>query len=140
TDLRYARPEASRMQERMRRHVQSSEGPPPPVPKPRGPVRRPSQAMLRSEAPAGASEHDAGDAVDHAKSATGHPLPDHLRERFESSLGADLSAVRVHTGSASAEASSAVGARAYTVGRDVHFAEGQYRPDDPVGVRLLAHE
>ena len=57
------------------------------------------------------------------------------------SLGADLSKVRVHTGSESAEAPRAVGARGlYYQARDIHFGAGQYAPADPVGVRLLAHE
>lgn len=73
-------------------------------------------------------------------SGGGAPLRADLQDRFEASLGADLSGVRVHTGPASAEASHAVGARAYTVGNDIHFAGGQYQPDDPFGVHLLAHE
>ena len=48
--------------------------------------------------------------------------------------------MRVHTGSESAEAASSVGARAYTVGNDIHFAAGQYAPADPFGLHLLAHE
>jgi hypothetical protein len=48
--------------------------------------------------------------------------------------------VRVHTGSESAEAAHAVGAKAYTVGQDIHFAAGTYQPDDPFGMHLLAHE
>lgn len=79
-------------------------------------------------------------AVDRASGGSGAPLPDGVRDRFESSLGADLSAVRVHTGSASAEAAHAVGARAYTTGTDIHFAAGQYAPQDPFGLHLLAHE
>jgi hypothetical protein len=79
-------------------------------------------------------------AVDRAASSSGQPLPESVRGRFESSLGADLSAVRVHTGSASAEANHAVGAKAYTVGNDIHFSEGRYQPEDPFGMHLLAHE
>ena len=75
-----------------------------------------------------------------ASEASGAPLPGNLQARFESSLGADLSAVRIHTAAASAEASEAVGARAYAMGNDIHFDAGQYRPDDPSGVHLLAHE
>lgn len=82
----------------------------------------------------------APDAVARAASTSGAPLPDGLRTKFESSLGADLGAVRTHTGSASAAAASAVGARAYTVGQDIHFADGRYQPDDPYGLHLLAHE
>lgn len=79
-------------------------------------------------------------AVARADGSAGAPLRADLRARFEASLGADLARVRVHTGDVSATAASAVGARAYTVGQDIHFADGQYRPDDPFGVHLLAHE
>ena len=57
-----------------------------------------------------------------------------------SSLGADLGAVRVHTGPESATAAKAVGARAYTTGQDIHFAPGQYDPASAIGQHLLAHE
>ncbi len=82
----------------------------------------------------------AGEVVAQAGASTGAPLPPGVRERFEGSLGADLSAVRVHTGPASAEAAGAVGARAYTTGDDIHFGAGQYAPEDPFGLHLLAHE
>lgn len=83
---------------------------------------------------------DAHHALDRAAADGGAPLRADLRDRFEASLGTDLSAVRVHTGGASAEASAAVGARAYAVGNDIHFGTGEYQPDDPFGLHLLAHE
>ncbi len=79
-------------------------------------------------------------AVDRAASSSGAPLPTHIQRQFEGSLGADLSSVRVHTGGESQEAAHAVGAKAYTVGNDIHFAAGRYQPDDPFGMHLLAHE
>jgi hypothetical protein len=79
-------------------------------------------------------------AVDRASASAGTALRPDVRERFESSLGADLAGVRVHTGAESADAASSVGARAYTVGNDIHFGAGQYQPDDPFGLHLLAHE
>lgn len=79
-------------------------------------------------------------SVGRASGAAGTPLPDPIRERFEASLGADLGAVRVHTDDASAEAAHAVGARAYTLGQDIHFAHGTYAPDTGDGLHLLAHE
>jgi hypothetical protein len=72
--------------------------------------------------------------------STGAPLPSGARTRFEASLGADLSAVRVHTGDASATAASQLGARAFAVGQDIHFGAGQYRASDLFGSHLLAHE
>ena len=83
---------------------------------------------------------DAEAAVDRAAGSSGAALPAHLQRQFELSTGADLSSVRVHTGAASAQAAQAVGARAYTVGQDIHFGAGNYQPDDPFGMHLLAHE
>lgn len=71
---------------------------------------------------------------------TGAPLPAAARQRMEPQLGADLSAVRVHTGSESAAAATSLGARAFTDGSDVHFAAGEFAPGTKEGDRLLAHE
>ncbi len=78
--------------------------------------------------------------VQRAAASTGAPLPADLRGRFESSLGTDLSDVRIHTGDVSAEASRAVGAKAYAVGSDIHFGAGQYDPSTDDGLFLVAHE
>jgi hypothetical protein len=48
--------------------------------------------------------------------------------------------VRVHTNAASAVSADAVGALAYTVGRDIVFGAGQYAPESDAGRRMLAHE
>jgi hypothetical protein len=79
-------------------------------------------------------------AVSHASTSTGQALPEDLADRFSASLGADLSRVRIHTGAESASAARAVGAKAYAVGQDVHFAAGQYDPASAAGQHLLAHE
>jgi Domain of unknown function (DUF4157) len=75
-----------------------------------------------------------------ASFSTGSALPETLMRKFEGSLGADLSGVRVHTGSESVAANDAVGAKAYTLGTDIHFGAGQYDPSSPSGEHLLAHE
>jgi hypothetical protein len=79
-------------------------------------------------------------AVDRAAGSGGAALPAALQGKFEQSLGADLGDVRVHTGEASQDAAAAVGAKAYTVGNDIHFGEGQYDPASAGGEELLAHE
>jgi Domain of unknown function (DUF4157)/Protein-glutamine gamma-glutamyltransferase len=63
-----------------------------------------------------------------------------VRVFFETRMGHDFSDVRVHTDGAADAAARAVQASAYTVGRDVVFAAGQYAPDTRDGRRLLAHE
>lgn len=79
-------------------------------------------------------------AVAAAATSSGSPLPATVMRKFETSLGADLSGVRVHTGAASAHAAHGVGAKAYTVGQDIHFASGQFDPQSASGQHLLAHE
>lgn len=59
---------------------------------------------------------------------------------MESSFGRDFGQVRVHRDAAAASSASAVNARAYTLGRDIVFGEGQYQPRTPAGRELIAHE
>jgi len=78
--------------------------------------------------------------VARASGSASHALPSQLQQKFSTSLGADLSGVRVHTGGASNSAAHAVGAKAYTVGNDIHFSQGNYQPETAEGQHLLAHE
>jgi hypothetical protein len=70
----------------------------------------------------------------------GHSLDRETRAWMEPRLGSDLSAIRVHTGPEAARSAAAVGARAYTVGRDAVFGTGAFDPTSRDGRRLLAHE
>jgi len=64
-------------------------------------------------------------------------LPDHVKDRMESSFNTDFSDVRVH---AESEKAPDVGALAYTQGSDIHFAPGQFSPESGSGRQLLGHE
>lgn len=70
----------------------------------------------------------------------GQPLESEAREFMEARLGHDFSRVRVHAGGRASESARALQARAYTFGRDIVFASGEYRPQDRTGRRLIAHE
>ena len=70
----------------------------------------------------------------------GQPLDAATRNFMEPRFGHDFSLVRVHTGTQADESARAVSARAYTVGRDIVFAKGQYDPGIEQGRKLLAHE
>jgi hypothetical protein len=70
----------------------------------------------------------------------GTPLASQDRGRMEQALGSDLSSVRVHTGGESQAAARGLGARAFTVGSDVHFGAGEFNPGTREGDKLLAHE
>jgi len=75
-----------------------------------------------------------------ARRGGGMPLSGLTRRAMESRIGADFGGVRVHADAEAAEMSSALGARAFTLGGDIYFGAGQYRPDTRGGGRLLAHE
>ena len=99
----------------------------------------------RGAAPTGGSLD--GGPLDEATSAKlaarrgrGATLPGGLARAFGSALGADLSGVRVHDDPGADALASSLSATAFTVGRDVFFSKGAYRPDDAGGRHLLAHE
>jgi len=48
--------------------------------------------------------------------------------------------VRVHTGTEAGKLARSVQAKAFTVGRDIVFGEGNYQPASPSGQWLMAHE
>lgn len=70
----------------------------------------------------------------------GRPLDDSIRGFFEPRLETDLSGVRIHTGQSAAASARAIGAHAYTYGRDIVFGKDKYDPSTESGRRLLAHE
>ncbi len=89
------------------------------------------------------SEHTAETApasVDRVLRGSGRPLDSATRADMEHRFQHDFSQVRVHTDAAAAESAGDVGARAYTVGRDIVFAAGHFAPRTGEGRRLVAHE
>jgi hypothetical protein len=71
---------------------------------------------------------------------SGAPLDPATRSSFEPGFGADFSGVRVHSDEKAARSARDLNARAFTVGSDVVFAEGEYQPHTSAGKHLLAHE
>ena len=67
----------------------------------------------------------------------GAPLADELRTSVEEQLGADFSAVRVHS---STPVLDTIGALAVTRGEHIYFAPGRYAPESESGRSLLSHE
>jgi hypothetical protein len=71
-----------------------------------------------------------------SKRATGLRLEGAVRDRMERAFDGDFSPVRIHLGGLA----DALGVRACACGSDLYFAPDKYRPDDPAGQILLAHE
>jgi hypothetical protein len=70
----------------------------------------------------------------------GQPLDPDTRVFMESRFRQDFRGVRLHTEGEAGDAARLVQARAFTLGRDIVFGPGEYRPATPDGKRLLAHE
>ncbi len=70
----------------------------------------------------------------------GQPLPDTTRRFFEPRFGVDFSKVQVHTNPQAEDMAKNINSRAFTMGRNIVFGQGQYAPDTSSGKRLLAHE
>ncbi|OYY94802.1 MAG: hypothetical protein B7Y41_04315 [Hydrogenophilales bacterium 28-61-23] len=72
--------------------------------------------------------------------SSGAALPPSVRRFMEPRFGANFNNVRVHTGARAANLSQQLSARAFTVGNNVFFGNGQFQPDSRDGRELLAHE
>jgi hypothetical protein len=84
---------------------------------------------------------DAGQLVREALDTDpGQPLPPATRTFLEGRFGRDFRPVRIHNGPASAAAARRLNARAFTLGRHIVFAPGQYEPATARGLKLLGHE
>jgi uncharacterized protein DUF4157 len=75
-----------------------------------------------------------------ASKGAGKPLDRAVSGTIGHGLGDSLSDVRVHTGDGAAALARAVSARAFTVGNDIFFAQGEYQPGTRGGNELIAHE
>lgn len=70
----------------------------------------------------------------------GAPLPPTERVFFESRFGHAFDRVRIHDDNHADATARSIDARAFTLGHDIGFASGQYRPGTEAGRHLLAHE
>ena len=78
--------------------------------------------------------------VNSVLSSPGQPLDSRTYEFMKQRFGCDFSPLRVHADAQAAASAQALHARAYTVGRDVVFGQGQYAPTTTDGKHLIAHE
>lgn len=120
----------------------------PPQPEERQPdeeVRRKAEPGTASTASTAAPHNvapggPAGPAANALHAVPGHPLPAAERGFFESRMNAPLGHVRLHTDDRAARLAHDFSARAFTLGQDVYFGAGEYRPGTTEGRRLIAHE
>ena len=94
------------------------------------------QRLANGTAPAGF----APPVVHQVLTSPGQALDGATRTAMESRFGHDFSHVKIHTDLQAVDSARAVNARAYTVGNDIVFGAGNYKPGTDAGRRLLAHE
>jgi hypothetical protein len=78
--------------------------------------------------------------TDKVLNSPGQPLDSSARGFMEQRFGHDFSRVVVHTSERAAVSAQAMKARAYTVGNNIVFGRGEFRPRTDDGIKLLAHE
>lgn len=106
----------------------------------------PLQAKLKTHQAHDSLELEADRAADEVVRAPGASVAQRdagsgfPKSYFESRFGYDFTGVRFHRGTQAANAAASLGARAFTVGRDIVFGEGEYAPHTLAGRRLIAHE
>ncbi len=76
----------------------------------------------------------------HNHSSNGSPLPNGVRGQMEQSFGASFHHVQIHADSSAEQMSKAIGAKAFTHGKDIYFNSGYFSPNSQSGKHLLAHE
>ncbi len=75
-----------------------------------------------------------------ASKGGGKTLDSSTQSFMGNSIGADFSAVKIHTDSTAVQMNRQLHSRAFTYGSDIYFGHGQYNPQSSKGKRLLAHE
>lgn len=88
---------------------------------------------------AGGLVHPDVEAAIAAASGGGSPLHAGVSERLAGSMG-EAGDARVHVGDQASALARAVSARAFTVGPDIFFGAGEYRPGTSDGDALIKHE
>ena len=97
------------------------------------------QSLIRRQVKSEGSTGEVGTDFT-SRLGNGMPLDAASRTFFESRFGQDFANVRIHTDARATESAHALGARAYTIGRDVVFGSREYAPHTHAGRTLLAHE
>jgi hypothetical protein len=103
-------------------------------------IHRRGTSSSRGIGPAGGTVDEDVEATLTAESRRGAPLESDVRGKMEGAFGADFAEVRIHQGPTATDLNHRLGARAFTLGRDIFFSGSSPNVATPDGQRLLAHE
>ena len=74
------------------------------------------------------------------KRGVGGALPITMQKEGEQNLGQNFSDVRIHTDASADNLSKQINAKAFTIGKDIFFRQGEYSPNTSKGRETLLHE
>ena len=121
-------------------------------------MRMPESRRADDQAPSQSSHENATGAIQRKEAGHGLPVTGQLSNRINASrgggsalesstrnfmerrFGTSLNHVRIHQGTEAASLSRDLSAKAFAVGSDIYFADGQYQPASKSGKTLIAHE
>jgi hypothetical protein len=99
------------------------------------------QRFLAQRSGGGPTELDEGTSqAINAERGGGQSLDEGIAEKAGGVMGQDFSDVNVHTGGTADSLSQQLQAKAFTVGNDIFFKDGEYNPGSSDGQQLISHE
>jgi len=103
--------------------------------------RKPLTSFIQRKESGGgmAADNSITDKISSTKGG-GEDIEESTKSFMESGFVSDFSKVKIHTDNDAAQLSSDLNAKAFTVGNDIYFNQGQYQPGSLEGRHLLAHE
>ncbi|MBL7745891.1 MAG: DUF4157 domain-containing protein, partial [Chitinophagaceae bacterium] len=103
--------------------------------------RKPLASFIqRKESSAGTVASDTVTNQINSSKGSGISMDGYTQSFMQSRFGADFSDIKIHTGGEAIQMNRELNAKAFTVGNDIYFNEGQYNPNSNAGKHLLAHE
>lgn len=103
--------------------------------------RKPLASFIqRKESAHGVTASDAVSSQINASKGKGNNMDGNTQSFMQKRFGSDFSDVKIHTGGEAIQMSRELNAKAFTVGSDIYFNDGQYDPASNEGKCLLAHE
>jgi len=106
----------------------------------RKPLAETITPLIQAKGTEGGAASDSLTQQIHATRGSGSSMDGNTQSFMQRRFGADFSGVKIHTGNYAVQMNREMRAQAFTVGNDIYFNSGRYRPELESGKHLLAHE
>jgi len=102
--------------------------------------RKPVASFIQRKESSAAIASDTISKQVNGSRGNGSSMDSSTQSFMQSRFGSDFSDVKIHTGGEATQMNRDLNAKAFTVGNDIYFNEGQYSPNSGEGKYLLTHE